>query len=265
VEYSQPLGMRFATQQVKNNELKLTKAIKILEAQEAEILHELTAAFRAVDRNYLAMQNQAALVDNAVARLSAAEADYESNKEGRGFLDLDSLNRAREIYVQAVVQLEQTQVEYTMSLTDIELRCGQLLDYHYVTLSAWPEHAMSAPLATTPEPQPPLLPPPRIPPLNHQSPAETSAAEDASRQTEAIVEYEFQDTPEEQSLPAWAVDTISEAETILDGESGMDEVSQNKAETIPNAETLPESDSSWPVDLTNEFPQFTPVDFESED
>ena len=49
-EYSQPLGLRFANQQVKNNELKLTKAMTILEAQEAEILLQLTNAFQQVDR-----------------------------------------------------------------------------------------------------------------------------------------------------------------------------------------------------------------------
>ena len=46
VEYSQPLGLRFANQQVKNNELKLIKAMTILEAQEADILHQMTAAFQ---------------------------------------------------------------------------------------------------------------------------------------------------------------------------------------------------------------------------
>lgn len=266
VEFSQPLGLRFAGQQVKNNELKLTKARTVLEAQEVEILHEMKAAFQAVDKNYLAMQNQRALVTNAAERLEAAESDYESNKEGRGFLDLDSLNRARDIYAQAVVQWGQAQIEYSISLTDIELRSGRLLDHHNVILSAGPQHAMSAPFVSTPEPQP-ILPPPMDPQVDPTPPAETPAADDASLQTEteAIVEYESPDESEEQSLPAWAADTTSEAETILDGESGTDEVSQYESGAIPDAETLPESDSAWPVDPRDEFPLITPVDFESED
>lgn len=134
-ELSLPLGLRFAREQVKNNELKVTKSMRILEAQEHEILAELTAAFQKVDKAYLAMKKFEQVVDNAEDRLSAAEADYESNKEGRGFLDLDSLNRARDIYAQAHVQLTQAQVEYSMALTEIELRCGRLLEHHGVTLA----------------------------------------------------------------------------------------------------------------------------------
>ncbi len=67
----------------------------LLKAQEYEVLAELTAAFQKVDKTYLAMKKFEQVVDNAEDRLSAAEADYESNKDGRGFLDLDSLNRAR--------------------------------------------------------------------------------------------------------------------------------------------------------------------------
>lgn len=133
-EFSQPLGLRFAREQVKNNELKVTKAMRILETQETEVLAELTAAFQKVDKTYLAMKKFEEVVDNAEDRLSAAEADYESNKDGRGFLDLDSLNRARDIYAQAHVQLAQAQIEYSMSLTEIELRCGRLLEHHGVTL-----------------------------------------------------------------------------------------------------------------------------------
>jgi len=165
IEYSQPLGLRFANQQAKNHELKLAKAMKILEAQEAEVLLQLTAAFQAVDRTYLAMQTQDSLVKNAEDRMAAAEADYNSNKEGRSYLDLDTLNRARDIYTQAVVKRGQAQLEYTMALTDIEYRCGRLLDQHNVLLGSTPDSAMSAPSSSAHDPgsapveRPPLTPP----------------------------------------------------------------------------------------------------------
>lgn len=142
-ELSQPLGRRFAREQVKNNELRVTKAMRLLEAQEYEVLAELTAAFQKVDKTYLAMKTFEQVVDNAEDRLSAAEADYESNKDGRGFLDLDSLNRARDIYAQAHVQFAQSQIEYSMALTEIELRCGRLLDHHGVTLAFGDDQARS--------------------------------------------------------------------------------------------------------------------------
>jgi outer membrane protein TolC len=166
VEYSQPLGLRFANQQVKNNELKLIKAMTILQAQEADILHQMTAAFQTVDRTFLAMKNQELVVKNAEDRMAAAEADYNSNKDGRGYLDLDSLNRARDIYAQAYVKLGQSKLEYSMALTDIEYRCGRLLEYHNVMLGESPESAMSPTLMTTPIEAPqkgPELAPPPVP------------------------------------------------------------------------------------------------------
>ena len=169
-EYSQPLGLRFAGQQVKNNELKLTKATKILEAQEAEVLLQLTAAFQALDRTYLAMQTSKSLVRNAEARVDAVEADYDTNKDGRAYLDLESLNRARESLARAALEFRQSEVEYSMALTDIELRCGRLLDYHNVHLDESPDSAMRVSLgaAKTVDQSPvlpqPVLPPPKTPP-----------------------------------------------------------------------------------------------------
>jgi len=180
VEYSQPLGLRFANQQVKNNELKLAKALTILEAQEADILHQLTAAFQAVDRTFLAMQTQDSIVKNAEDRMAAAEADYNSNKDGRGYLDLDSLNRARDIYSQAYVKRGQARLEYSMALTDIEYRCGRLLEHHNVILGADPGSAMTAPMSNEPAAESPpdkgpeLAPPPM--PFPNETPRKPAAA-----------------------------------------------------------------------------------------
>lgn len=179
-EYSQPLGLRFANEQLKNNELKLMKAVTILQAQEADVLHQMTAAFQTVDRTFLAMKNHEMLVKNAEDRMAAAEADYNSNKDGRGYLDLDSLNRARDIYAQAYVKLGQARLEYSMALSDIEYRSGRLLEYHNVMLGNSPETAMTAVLMSTPdensssEKGPELAPPPV--PEDDQKPQPPAAA-----------------------------------------------------------------------------------------
>ncbi len=268
VEYSQPLGLRFANEQVKNNEFKLTKAMKLLEAQEAEILHELTAAFQAVDRHYLAMQNQAAIVDNAVARMDAAEADYESNKEGRNVFDLASLNRARDIYAQAVVQLGQAQVEYSMSLTDIEYRCGRLLEHHHVTLSASPEFAMHAPIVEAPGPElPPAMTPPALPPSADPAPADESPDRaDATPRTEtkAAVQYVSDIEPREDEMTDWAVDTASDAEPILDADSVPGDLGRMDSSIDPASDTTLESGPPWEIDPAIEFQHVTPVDFQTE-
>ena len=275
MEYSQPLGMRFAHEQVKNNEFKLTKAMKILEAQEAEILHELTAAFQAVDRNYLALQNQAAIVENAVERLDAAEADYESNKEGRGFLDLDSLNRARDIYAQAVVQLGQAQVEYSMSLTDIEFRCGRLLDHHHVTLSAAPEYAMMAPAVEAPEPVPtPAMIPPVLPPAADPTPADEfldKADATPHNRSGATVEYVSDIESRAEETAAWADDSTSDDESPLDVESASaaensfeSQTPSEESESSPELITIPVTEPFWEIDPAVEFQNATPAAFESE-
>ena len=273
VEYSQPLGMRFSNEQVKNHEFKLTKAMKLLEAQEAEILHELTAAFQAVDRHYLAMQNQAAIVDNAVARMDAAEADYESNKDGRSVFDLATLNRARDIYAQAVVQLGQAQVEYSMSLTDIEYRCGRLLEHHHVTLSASPEFAMHAPIVEAPGPElPPAMTPPALPPPADPAPADPTPADespdkaDATPRTEtkAAIQYVSDIEPVEDERPAGVNDTVHDDETMLDTESAPGDMSGNESTIDPESDTTLESGPPWEIDPAIEFQHVTPVDFQTE-
>lgn len=176
-EVSFPLGFRFTKQQVQNNELRVIEAMRILEAQEAEVLAELTSAFQKVDKAYLAMEKQAEIVDNAEDRLSAAHAQYESNRDGRGYLDLDSLNRAREISSQAHVQLAQAQIEYSLALTEIEQRCGRLLDHFGVTLEFGDDRARSYVSPLPPEVQSPLPVSPELGPHPIEDPQPTPADE----------------------------------------------------------------------------------------
>lgn len=179
VEYSQPLGLRFARKQVENHELRLRKARAVLEEQEAEVLAELTHAFQTVERTFILMQRQQSLVENAEDRVSAAEANYNSNKDGRGYLDLDGLNRARDLLAEAVTRQRESEIEYNMALTDIEFRCGRLLNQHNVILNESPEYAMSVQIAALPAMAPageaeiPLTPPS----LPSKHPAETRPSE----------------------------------------------------------------------------------------
>lgn len=134
-EYSQPIGRRYAHTQVRNQELRLAKAMKILQAQETEVSHELAAAFRDVDRIWLALQNQRAVVHNARLRLEVARAEYEANRDGTAYLSLEALNRARDSLTQTEINLARNQIDYTQALTEVEYRCGRLLEFDNVMLT----------------------------------------------------------------------------------------------------------------------------------
>lgn len=149
-EYSQPLGMRFAQTQVKNQELKLTKAIRTLEAQEMDVLHQLTQAFNDLERQYKAMQKQAAIVENAQQRLVAAEEEYNSNRDGRAYLSLDGINRARQMLTDAETDFLRRQVEYSLGTTQVEYRTGQLLQLRGVMFGRAPQPGTGSPTLHSP-------------------------------------------------------------------------------------------------------------------
>ena len=137
-EYSQALGRRYVLTQVRNHEIRVAKALKILQAQETEISHELAAAFRDVDRTWIQSGTQQALVKNSRLRVEVARQEYVANRDGTAFLSLDALNRARDTLTQAETNAARSQVEYTLALTEIEYRCGRLLQCDNVTLQEGP-------------------------------------------------------------------------------------------------------------------------------
>ena len=255
VEYSQPIGLRFAGQQVKNNELKLARANAILEAQEAEVLNQLTAAFQAVDRTYLVMQTHVSLVKNAEDRMDAVEADYNTNKDGRAYLDLDSLNRARETYSRAAVELRQAEVEYSMALTDIEKNCGRLLEFHNVHLDSNPHAAMNISGGTAPEteqhPQvtPPMLPPagpaPDAPPPVKETPLDKDTLTDSSEEgaTEFVSTEDVEVAVESPAAAAQEADAPA-AEWARTPLARDEHVTGSPAEAVPLVEEWARAETS---------------------
>lgn len=133
-EYSQVIGRRYAITQMRNHELRLAKAQAILRTQETEISHELAAAFREVDRTWLSLRSETALLDNAQLRVEVARQEYLANRDGTAFLSLEALNRAVETLARAESDMAKAEVDYTLSLTEIEYRCGRLLQFNNVNL-----------------------------------------------------------------------------------------------------------------------------------
>ena len=139
-EFSIPIGQRFAHAQVRNFELRLIKAQAALRAQEIEISHELAAAFRDLDRTFLAMENQQRRKIAAERRYTALQQEYQAEPER---ITLDDVLRARDTLSQVEIALHTSVSNYNIARADLYYRCGRLLDYDNVWLQegAWDSEA----------------------------------------------------------------------------------------------------------------------------
>jgi len=128
-----PLGFRAANAQVRNYELRVARARKLLAAQELEIGHELAVAFQEVDRAYQTMRSN-------YLRFIAAEEDV-AGREPRFRLGeelIDVLLRAYERRAQAEQTYYESVTQYNQALATLQLRRGTLLEYNGIHLSEGP-------------------------------------------------------------------------------------------------------------------------------
>lgn len=127
-----PIGYRQAYAQVRNYELRLAKARKVLAEQEKEIAHELAASFQDVSRSY------AAAVEN-YNRYQAAADNVEKLRPASGAtLNVDVILRAQERLATAEVAYFSSLVDYGKSLANLQYRKGTILTYNSVTVREGP-------------------------------------------------------------------------------------------------------------------------------
>ncbi len=134
-EFSVPVGLRFAHAQVRNAETKLAKARAALSEQEAEIGHELAAAFRQLDSTYLSMQSNLNQKLNAEKRLRTVELLREATPDR---VTQDSVLRAHDQFVQTKLAFVQAIVDYNIAVMDLHYRSGTLLGLNNVHLAEGP-------------------------------------------------------------------------------------------------------------------------------
>jgi outer membrane protein TolC len=132
VQLNIPIGFRQAHAQVRNYELRLAKARKVLAEQEKEIAQELAAIFQEVARAYeTAIENfnrYQAAVDNVEKLRPAAGAT----------LNVDVILRAQERQAQAEVAYFNSLIDYNKSLTQLQYRKGVILAHNNVHLREGP-------------------------------------------------------------------------------------------------------------------------------
>jgi outer membrane protein TolC len=130
VEFSMPLGLRNATAQVRNQELRLVKAKEVLALQELEISHELANAFQTLAWRYQTAQTNFNRRRAAERQRQAFEAEYRA-----GTKTLDLLLQAQTRLANAEIQYYTSLVNYNKALTDLHLRKGSLLQNNNVHLA----------------------------------------------------------------------------------------------------------------------------------
>lgn len=129
-EFNLPLGFRSAHAQVRNIELRLMKAQRVLHTQELEIAHELAVAFQELARTHAAAQWHYNRRNAAIKNVTVVQAEIELGAAIPG----DPYLRAIERRTRAEIDFFTAVVEYNKALNDFQFRKGTLLEDTHVTL-----------------------------------------------------------------------------------------------------------------------------------
>jgi outer membrane protein TolC len=121
LEYTVPLGYRKGHLAVSNAEMLLTRDRAILQAQEREVVHDLSNAIADAARAYEGVQN-------AQNRLEAANNVLKANVALED-QDVDRLLDAQRRVVEAEIRYYQAKAEYAVALKNVHLEKGSLMGY----------------------------------------------------------------------------------------------------------------------------------------
>ncbi len=130
LEYSAPIGFRQARLQVRNIEYQLTKARKVLAAQELDVSHQLADSFQQVALRHATATNFFNQIGAAQERVRILDA-----QRSEGALRTDFLLRAQTDLAAAEGAYFQEIVAYNQAQALLQLAKGTLLDANGVQLS----------------------------------------------------------------------------------------------------------------------------------
>jgi hypothetical protein len=138
LEFKMPFGFRREMAGVRFAQLNLTREHKILQEQELELSHKLADAFRALSENYNVSQTNYNRWLAAEREVQAVQAAYDV-----GTTTLDQVLDAQRRKAEAANEYYRTLVQYSLSITQVHLWKGSLLEYDGVFLAEgpWPAKA----------------------------------------------------------------------------------------------------------------------------
>lgn len=134
LQFSLPLGLRLARAQVRNYELRLRKARRVMEVQEEEVARELNNAILEMDRWYLLAESGSKRADVAVNYAATAEERVSSDNSR----DPASIGRVLEAKItsrDADQSYLRSIVEYNKAINELNFRKGTLLQANSIYLA----------------------------------------------------------------------------------------------------------------------------------
>ena len=134
VQFSMPLGLRLARAQVRNYELRLRKARRVLQVQEEEVARELNNAVLEMDRWYLLAESGSKRADVAVDYAGTAE-ERVANDNSRDPVSIGRVLEAKITSRDADQSYLRSIVEYNKAVTELNFRKGGLLQANSVYLA----------------------------------------------------------------------------------------------------------------------------------
>ncbi len=123
-----PIGLRSAHAQVRNYELRLAKAQRVLEKSEEAIAHEVAAAFQELARTYAVAQSN-------YNRYLAAEENVRITKLEFQVVDMDRYLDALPSRARAQQAYYESLIEYNRAITNLYYRKGTLLAHDNIQIA----------------------------------------------------------------------------------------------------------------------------------
>lgn len=145
LEYKLPVGFRQAHANHRQAQLTLARERAVLEAQERDVLAELTNAITELDRAYVTLTTNLERREAQVRQLEALETVYEDDTtdESQRLRLLDLILDAQRNVAEVESRCYRGQVEYQLAVRQIHFAKGSLLEYNGIMLSegAWSREA----------------------------------------------------------------------------------------------------------------------------
>jgi outer membrane protein TolC len=137
-QFSTPLGFRKEMSGVRNAQLQLARERSLLQEQELEVSHQMAAAIRDLDGQYVLLQTNYNRMNAAQAEVNAVQAAYDADT-----VAIDVLLSAQRLLAQAQSDYYRSLVDYTKAIINVHYRKGSLLEYNGICLAEgpWPAKA----------------------------------------------------------------------------------------------------------------------------
>jgi outer membrane protein TolC len=141
VEVALPIGFRQAHAGVRNAQLQLRRAEVILDEQEGQVLHDLSAAVAEVERSHRLTRTNFNRKTAAYEELKALESIYEDPSPDEIPRLVDRLLDTQRRLADAESQFARSRGEYALALKNLQYQKGTLLEFNGVQLSEGPWNA----------------------------------------------------------------------------------------------------------------------------